>query len=662
MPPITFTPGKGRLALDRYDFQHHVEGTDFRHQAAETDLIPNIVIDGYNADNVQSALTQVGSSIATLELSGKGFITIGDGYDTYHNSLATPSTPYDSAIPAFDGYLNDLLNNPANPLYFRIRDGGVVLIKAGTYKFTGTVNVPAGIILMGEGYGTKIVNQLASPAPLFAIQPDTTRIPDNGEDANETFIYNRETIFVNLTIADNFLVPKFLGDLSYKTPQNTDSIHPLISLLEGASLSCDNVKLVGKTTYVSNVLSALTSLAIATDSTIPSSTGTRLKVINSSIDGFSVPIKFTASGAQDDQLVVSNNIIRAYGFLNGDLVLNHNNTFMQVNTCNAIISNNYCYAATTNYISNTSDLTSLAFLYPVGSVPAAQGKPRITISSNNINVARPDTTDPNTTFKFVILNAPIGGIFSLLVFGNHFKNGKDFSIASDSTTAQFTLTDTSATISPSSTITLSSPTTNITSTAVNLGAGSTLTIGSSSMTSSVLTAAGTIVMGSSTISVDGFGQTKTTDGSGNVQIAGQVSKMLTSDVLSFITVAADTNLSFAAAVNDVWTLEFNGTVTCDANSGGNFAINAPTGATITGWAIGESTSGTYLAKQITSTALVGPFITQASATEPLRIFARVKLDGTHAGNITIQFASALFDADIVIKAGSYLIARRATAV
>lgn len=46
MSPINpnFKPGVGHLVTDRFDFQNHIDGEDFRHLAQSIDLIPNITI------------------------------------------------------------------------------------------------------------------------------------------------------------------------------------------------------------------------------------------------------------------------------------------------------------------------------------------------------------------------------------------------------------------------------------------------------------------------------------------------------------------------------------------------------------------------------------------------------------------------------------------
>jgi hypothetical protein len=409
----TFTSGIGRLAVDRYDFKDHVDGYSDKHNADAITVTPGITLDGSSRTDVYTALTAISSQLADLALSGKGFLLVGDGYDTYLDSISTPDTPYDSSVPALNTYLNDVLNNSANPLHFRIRDGGVVMIKAGTYKFTGSVNVPAGIMLLGECFGTKIVNQMASPAPLFIMKADTARIPDNGVDSTENFIFCRESSLVNLTIADNFLLPKFLGDLSYKTPINNDSVNPLVSLEEGASLSCEGVNFVGKTTYTLGQVSDLTSFAIKTDSSVPSSTGTRLRVLNCSMDGFAIPIQFVASGGAKDNFAMSNSMVRGYGFLNDDFVASSNNTIIKLSACNANVSNNYLFGY-------DSTVGSAAYITLPGAPPVMQSIAKVTFMGNNVAIDRTNASEI-TTFQLLRFSGSINANLAVITMGNNFN-------------------------------------------------------------------------------------------------------------------------------------------------------------------------------------------------------------------------------------------------
>lgn len=107
-PPPNYIKGVGQLATSRYDFQNHLDGvnppgfTDFRHTADEIDVIPAIIIDGYQYNTVLEALNAV--------LSGGAFTPAGDlgGSSTsqlviglYNHPLAS-TAPVQSAVPIYD--------------------------------------------------------------------------------------------------------------------------------------------------------------------------------------------------------------------------------------------------------------------------------------------------------------------------------------------------------------------------------------------------------------------------------------------------------------------------------------------------------------------------------------------------------------------------------
>jgi len=52
----TYKKGTGRLATDRYDFQSHVDGTDFRQNANTIDLSPPVTVGISNKNTVQEAV------------------------------------------------------------------------------------------------------------------------------------------------------------------------------------------------------------------------------------------------------------------------------------------------------------------------------------------------------------------------------------------------------------------------------------------------------------------------------------------------------------------------------------------------------------------------------------------------------------------------------
>jgi hypothetical protein len=429
-----FKRGTGRLATDRFDFEDHIDGARFRHTADQIDLSPAVNVVGTDYSNVSGVINALAAFAST---EGQGFIAVPDGYDTYHNSDSTPLTPYDATVPSLDAYLSDLLNNPNNPLHHRIRDGGIVLIKAGTYKIANTVSVPPGITLLGEGFGTKIINVTATQGmtaiqlPLFRIKADLTRTIDTGVDAVSQFMFARETKLFNLTIADNFVEPLFLGDLSYKNPQNINPNAPLVIVEEGANLTCDSIKFLGKTTYTGPNVTSVTALPIGLDSTVPIATGTIVTVQNCNIDGFSEAAFFHTSCPTFSYFTFRNNNVRVYGMLNGDPVILPNNCFLNLNSCNINVSSNYCYG-------NRSNVIGLAYLNASGSNPSVTGLgnyARIQVSNNNVLIDR-TVNSTNTTFRFFTAGASpdsslldFFGRFNFVstVLGNNLENVIGFS-------------------------------------------------------------------------------------------------------------------------------------------------------------------------------------------------------------------------------------------
>lgn len=81
------TNSSGRLVTDRFDFQNHVDGVNFRHHADQIDLFPTLVIDGYTKTNVQDALTLLSALILPPVIpdattSVKGIIKLSGDFAT----------------------------------------------------------------------------------------------------------------------------------------------------------------------------------------------------------------------------------------------------------------------------------------------------------------------------------------------------------------------------------------------------------------------------------------------------------------------------------------------------------------------------------------------------------------------------------------------------
>lgn len=409
-----FRTGVGRLATDYFDFLKHTQGTDFNHNSDGILINPAINLNGTNYTDLTSALEGLSNYINISKTNGIGFVAIPDGYDTYINAIATPDTPYDGSVPALNGAINDILYNTANSQYSRIRDGGIILIKSGTYKITDTIDLPPGIILMGEGFGTKLVNQIpisgipqGADKPMFRIKADLSRTADGGVSSNK-FMFSKDVVITNLVVADNFVEPKFLGDLSYKICRNYNSTTPMIAVEEGSSFSSINVKFMGRVSAGPLV----TNFPIATDSTVPVSTGTIVNVENCFIDGFKTGIYFKPSGGINNYLYFTDNKVSVYGGLNSDITLATNNSFVLINDTNAQITNNYFYNTNGNII-------GLASIIPAISAPDLQSKSRISALDNSISIERTSNVI-NTTFKIFQKEPTIDQGYSTVEVGNNF--------------------------------------------------------------------------------------------------------------------------------------------------------------------------------------------------------------------------------------------------
>ena len=322
---------RGGLVLDRFDADAHFNGTKFRHNSNQIDVSPSVTINGQNIITVAAALSVLASYVSQDILAGAGFITL-DGYDTYHASDVSslnpppnanfpydgPGTSFATSTPALDAALNDLLNNPNNPLYHRIRDGGIVFLKAGTYVINNTVNVPPGTIIMGEGFGTKIINRTRTAsisntsAPMFRIKAETSKnfgstpfTSDPGSDPTSKFMATRETKLYNLVIADNFVEPTFSGDTSYQQPQNQSVSTSIASGSNGQSLpqviinvfSTNGFPTSGTISVITNFGSQIVSYTGTTPTTFTGcSGGSGTMSTNNSVGG-SYPLVSVEEGA-----------------------------------------------------------------------------------------------------------------------------------------------------------------------------------------------------------------------------------------------------------------------------------------------------------------------------------------------------------------------------
>jgi len=412
------TKGIGRLVTDRFDFEKHIKGESFRHTASQIDTT---AISGIASTNVQGVLQE----IYTVSQGAAQFVVVGGStYDMYATGTLNDTVPY------FDPVLNDLFTNPSNPNYSRVQDGGLVFIKAGTYKISGTVQVPPGVTIMGEGAGARFVNLTVvahgTGRALFNIKADPFRVPEQSVTGSvvgyDPFIAYKTTTLTNLVIQDNYPYPKVTGDLTYKDPQSTNIA--LVTLEQGGSLSCSEVLFLGRSN-----LTTSTAKAIDLTASVVSSYSTLLKVTGCGFDGFSVPVQFQTLNGAADHIQFMNNKVRAFGKLSGDSSGPGNNCFINSNAANITVSDNYFWG-------DLSTVLTLLYINDVVGTSLVFGNySKIVVADNNVTINK-SSSAALSTFKFIRYNTSIvspGTKLTALDCGNNYNGNFQVSVTTTGT-------------------------------------------------------------------------------------------------------------------------------------------------------------------------------------------------------------------------------------
>jgi len=381
-----FINGRGRIATDLYDFMDHKDGYSFNHKAADIDLTSSGILG--SPTNVEDALINL-TNAANTEIN-QPFISIGDGYDTWHAANGTNN--FDGTIPSLDTLLNPIFNAIINKTtlpnkFKRIKNGGVVVIKSGTYIVKSPINVPPGITLMGEGFGTKIINGNnldftntpvrktlnQTPGPVFIVKRDIDRnlTSDAQNSGIGYFMFLRETKICNMVIADNFVENPLMGNVNWLLPQNISGDSPLIRQENSSSLILDGINFVGKSTGSGNATVA-TKFAIQLDTNVVTVAQSMLKVRNCFIDNVSQAINWKGINGFKDYLEVENSKIRAVGWTEG-FSDNEKYAMITINDNNFKIVNNQL---------SCLELSCIIYLKNKSSVASTPAKG--IISSNNI--------------------------------------------------------------------------------------------------------------------------------------------------------------------------------------------------------------------------------------------------------------------------------------
>jgi hypothetical protein len=155
-----FNPEIGRLVTDRYDFQKHIDGEDFRQNALSIDLIPTLVVDGYEKTNVYDALTALigvvtPPTIQDATFATKGILKLaGDLGGSADNVVVTriqgypisTIAPSDTYVLAWDGYTNVWKPTPSTNAFLANGDLSGNNIFQNVVSLTGTGTSPNRIL------------------------------------------------------------------------------------------------------------------------------------------------------------------------------------------------------------------------------------------------------------------------------------------------------------------------------------------------------------------------------------------------------------------------------------------------------------------------------------------------------------------------------------
>lgn len=165
-----FTRGQGRLATDRFDFEKHVNGESFNHEANGVLLTPGITIDGYVKSNVREALEALTviafpPTIVDADVSTKGILKLTNdlgGTADVPKVVGLQNIPISTQAPNVDELLTfngtswipmanaatfiaggDLTGDNLSQLVYNISgSGGLATITATTVRFVDGVSVP----------------------------------------------------------------------------------------------------------------------------------------------------------------------------------------------------------------------------------------------------------------------------------------------------------------------------------------------------------------------------------------------------------------------------------------------------------------------------------------------------------------------------------------
>lgn len=168
-----FKPGVGRLATDRYDFQHHIEGSAFNHLANQIVVSPSITVGAITVTDVQTALQVLSGTfvVPTVPLATKtstGIIQLGGDLNGLNSTGLSPQ------LSSLQGTTLSISAPITNQV---LQWNGAAWINASLVS--ATTSTTGTIVLAGDLNGTGTISTAPKVSGLQGIPVNTT-IPVNG--------------------------------------------------------------------------------------------------------------------------------------------------------------------------------------------------------------------------------------------------------------------------------------------------------------------------------------------------------------------------------------------------------------------------------------------------------------------------------------------------
>jgi hypothetical protein len=198
MTTITYRAPSGRLALDRYDFQDHITGSNFRHTASQVDLNPAVTINSIPRTDVQSAISALSSLVVSgapdASTSVKGLVKLTNdfgGTASLPKVTGLQGIPISTLTPSINNVLafNGSAWVPSSSTSAFLPGGDL----SGTYnsqqvvKLTGSsgnIYVDASKLTLQNDFEISYANTVSIPHDLLIKGQSSTLIGENGGNIN----------------------------------------------------------------------------------------------------------------------------------------------------------------------------------------------------------------------------------------------------------------------------------------------------------------------------------------------------------------------------------------------------------------------------------------------------------------------------------------------